>query len=80
MPVKRCASLTDNASRIKASQVDTTFEKGARTMAKKPQTAGKKVARDAVTGRFISRKDVQQRPESTVVETIVVSKGKARKK
>jgi hypothetical protein len=49
-------------------------------MAKKPQTAGKKVARDAVTGRFISRKDVKQRPESTVVETIVVSKGNARKK
>jgi hypothetical protein len=41
-------------------------------MAKKPQTAGKTVARNAVTGRFISRKDVQQRPEST-------AKGKARK-
>ena len=49
-------------------------------MAKKPQTAGKKVARDAARGRFISRQDVKQRPESTVVETIVVSKGKARKK
>jgi hypothetical protein len=49
-------------------------------MAKKLQTAGKKVARDAATGRFISRKDVKQRPDTTVVETIVVSKGKARKK
>jgi hypothetical protein len=49
-------------------------------MTKKPQTAGKTVARDAATGRFISRKDVKQRPESTVVETIVVSKGNARKK
>lgn len=49
-------------------------------MAKKLQTAGKKVARDATTGRFSSRKDVKQRPDTTVVETIVVSKGKARKK
>jgi hypothetical protein len=49
-------------------------------MAKKLQTAGKKVVRDAVTGRFISRKNVKQRPDTTVVETIGVSKGKARKK
>jgi hypothetical protein len=49
-------------------------------MAKKLQTAGKKVARDAATGRYSSRKDVKQRPDITVVETIVVSKGKARKK
>jgi hypothetical protein len=48
-------------------------------MAKKPQTAGKKVARDATTGRFISRKDVKQRPDTTVVERVMVSKGKARK-
>jgi hypothetical protein len=79
-PVKRCASLTDKALRINVSQVKANFERGARTMAKKPQTAGKKVARDAARGRFISRQDVKQRPESTVVETIVVSKGKARKK
>jgi hypothetical protein len=49
-------------------------------MAKQQQTAGKTVARDAATGRFISLKEVQQRPESTVVETIVVSKSKARRK
>ena len=49
-------------------------------MAKKPQTVGKQVARDALTGRFICRKAVKQRPESTVVETIEVSKGKTRKK
>ncbi len=49
-------------------------------MAKKHRTAGTTVARDAATGRFISRKAAKQRPDTAVVETIVVSKGKARKK
>jgi hypothetical protein len=49
-------------------------------MAKKPQTVGKKVARDAVTGRFISRKDVKRRPATTVLEMVVVPTGNARKK
>lgn len=43
-------------------------------------TAGQKIGRDAKSGQFVSAKEVQRRPSTTIVETIKkttpASKGK----
>ncbi len=39
----------------------------------------RKIGRDAETGRFISEKDAEQRPKTTVIETIKKPKSKKKR-